>query len=798
MRIILAAALVLFAVAAQAQPIGPSSGSPATPTGNLPFTPAYIIDILDYGARCDGVTNDDAAINAALTAAAASVAYQNNDAIHIVGTADVTHQGCVFNSLNFTQFNKGTGANLRPRVEFSDFTGLCTGAGNTCLDLTGADLVHVHDVSIRGDSTPGSVPEICIQTSIVAQNASSAWHRFERVHCNNAFTFAALYNMGSEANSYPDSMFANSHTASGPIGTLGAITGGSAYTNGTYTGVALTGGSCATGATIASCALATIVVSGNAVTAVTLTYQGRDYVPADTLSAAAANIGGTGTGFSVPVSTVIPYAGVFDGQNYWRAASAFVSITAPANTWESLTLLNFSGTHFRQLGTGGGVWMGWVGGARWVNSYILSSGGVNACLDMFDNGLTKSGIAGPNLGFNGEINCEGAAPLLSMIGANATPTLYDFKFRGGVTIAAGGAFSTAVNVTAVTLQNADIDMYFVAPAANLFTSAKLWTVAGRVVVPAAVNWNAPASFSGMVCAGTFCTNPQVGPVDALANPALAISCSRLLNPRVYTGPLCQVTRSSDSAVADLYPNTIGDLDPNGYQAFCVNTTCKVNIAYRQDGSGLTCTQTTAASQPTLTLSVSQLGGRPGMVFGSGTALALLCPQDATINNIFAAGGYVSAVVYQPSNAGATAFLAWKNNGAGSPSIGWFIQVNNGGTSQVLTQGATTSNGTFLTGGLGTVTHVFDYQYSSASLSNVGTIGSNGTVVSVTPVAPVGTVTTDAAQNLIIGNKLATAGVNGYPGDLAEIVAWKTTPTAAQIEAVRRNQGAYYGLGATVN
>ena len=81
------------------------------------------------------------------------------------------------------------------------------------------------------------------------------------------------------------------------IKTLGAITGGTLYTNGTYTNVALTGG-------IGFNARATITVSGGSVTAVTLTARGTSYGIGDVLSATAASIGGTGSGFSIPVSTV--------------------------------------------------------------------------------------------------------------------------------------------------------------------------------------------------------------------------------------------------------------------------------------------------------------------------------------------------------------------------------------------------------------------------------------------------------------------------------------------------------------
>jgi hypothetical protein len=93
---------------------------------------------------------------------------------------------------------------------------------------------------------------------------------------------------------------AGSLGASVPIGALGAITAGSAYTNGTYNGVALTGGA-------GSGATANIVVSGNAVTAVTLVNAGTGYAVGNTLSATAASIGGSGSGFSIPVASATYY-----------------------------------------------------------------------------------------------------------------------------------------------------------------------------------------------------------------------------------------------------------------------------------------------------------------------------------------------------------------------------------------------------------------------------------------------------------------------------------------------------------
>lgn len=96
-----------------------------------------------------------------------------------------------------------------------------------------------------------------------------------------------LYNVELHYYYYPESIIQN------PVTTLGTITGGSGYTNGTYYNLPLTGGS-GTGA------IATIVVSGGTVTSVSLTNGGANYTVGNTLSA---SISG-GSAFTVPVTAV--------------------------------------------------------------------------------------------------------------------------------------------------------------------------------------------------------------------------------------------------------------------------------------------------------------------------------------------------------------------------------------------------------------------------------------------------------------------------------------------------------------
>lgn len=115
---------------------------------------------------------------------------------------------------------------------------------------------------------------------------------------------------------------------SGAIDSLGAHTPGSGYTNnGTYTGVALTGGS-------GSGALATIVVAGNAVSSVTVTTKGTGYKAGDILSAAAANIGTSGSGFQVAVTNVSADASAYDSlpanHSYRGVLIASIATTNPS------------------------------------------------------------------------------------------------------------------------------------------------------------------------------------------------------------------------------------------------------------------------------------------------------------------------------------------------------------------------------------------------------------------------------------------------------------------------------------
>ena len=85
-------------------------------------------------------------------------------------------------------------------------------------------------------------------------------------------------------------------------------------------------------------AVANIVVSGGAVTSVTLTNQGKQYAINDGLTAAAASLrGGVGSGLSVRVTNIGQFSMVMDGQNHWGVASPFQTVSWPADTYYTFT-----------------------------------------------------------------------------------------------------------------------------------------------------------------------------------------------------------------------------------------------------------------------------------------------------------------------------------------------------------------------------------------------------------------------------------------------------------------------------
>jgi len=96
---------------------------------------------------------------------------------------------------------------------------------------------------------------------------------------------------------YPDSIIQAQITLLGNISS-----GGTGYVSGTYYNVPFSGGT-------GTYAYGTVVVAGGIVTSVTLTSGGTGYVVGDSLTVANTYLGGSGSGFAVPVLTITSATG---------------------------------------------------------------------------------------------------------------------------------------------------------------------------------------------------------------------------------------------------------------------------------------------------------------------------------------------------------------------------------------------------------------------------------------------------------------------------------------------------------
>jgi len=175
---------------------------------------------------------------------------------------------------------------------------------------------------------------------------------------------------------------------------LGAITGGAAYVDGTYTGVPLTGGTGA-GAT------ANIVVTAGAVTEVTLIDPGAGYTAADALSASAANLGGAGAGFSIPVTTV--------------SAADVIGVTPTAADAASLTgvqgvaQVDVSTTESLLINGQGGSDVLTVNGTANADQFTHTPGGARDAGSVTVDNATETllGLDYVNLGLGGSVQFDG-------------------------------------------------------------------------------------------------------------------------------------------------------------------------------------------------------------------------------------------------------------------------------------------------------------------------------------------------------------------------------------------------------
>jgi hypothetical protein len=275
--------------------------------------------------------------------------------------------------------------------------------------------------------------------------------------------------------------------------------------------------------------------------------------------------------------------------------------------------------------------------------------------------------------------------------------------------------------------------------------------------------------------------PTLGLID---KAALAYSL-RLLSIN-YTGPCVDIRRSSDNAVKTF--GFVGNnLDTAGISSFVGGGTGFVAKLYDQTNRGNHAVQVTTALQPQLNLSVAALNNRPGMQFGNASAVCQVTVANAVYNNVFANGGWWNLVANWTGTVTALDFLmakaqpAFRMNSTGSGNIGFAFTIQ-----ATTTAGQWSSAASVVPGA-----HIFDVAYNSSSLSNLPTISIDGSALSFTvSIQPVGTINSDSANSVIIGNNSGGGGgTRGWPGNIGEILIYASQPPPAPIRA---NQKAYWG------
>jgi hypothetical protein len=194
---------------------------------------------------------------------------------------------------------------------------------------------------------------------------------------------AALYDPTASTITKP-SINSLSSTAPRRIASLGTITGGTGYTNGTYNNVAMT---LASGSAASTYPTATIVVSGGKVTSVTITgsgnAQGTGVDLSTVLTAPSASIGGTGSGFSIPVATLSDTPILLNSKT-----SATVLKNSGDAGFSNATLYRFNGP-LNACPTD--VGQSFIGGVGMYNVYyaegstLATSGTLPRAVDIYDS-----------------------------------------------------------------------------------------------------------------------------------------------------------------------------------------------------------------------------------------------------------------------------------------------------------------------------------------------------------------------------------------------------------------------------
>lgn len=159
----------------------------------------YVINVMNFGAKCDNSTDDSSAINSALAAAKAIGFGQS--ATQPVKIQFPPNKKClILNTLNFTGNPGNNTGFLYPGIVVENAYILCATNGTPCIDASGSSAIQWKTITIVGNNT--STPNIGIQLARLTPTGQAAGHTFNGLTMAGFFTFAAVYNLASEVTKF--------------------------------------------------------------------------------------------------------------------------------------------------------------------------------------------------------------------------------------------------------------------------------------------------------------------------------------------------------------------------------------------------------------------------------------------------------------------------------------------------------------------------------------------------------------------------------------------------------------------
>lgn len=171
------------------------------------------------------------------------------------------------------------------------------------------------------------------------------------------------------------------------------------------------------------------------------------------------------------------YSYVGDGYNHWNITSAFVTQTAPVDTFQSFNKTTvLEGVFLETSGAGGSaMWLGGGRGHRYLGTYLVTNN--NLCGVLFEETTVANSLYL-------DVHCESAGTFTTGLqvqtsagtGQITTPTISSFTYINNAENANTSVLGLASPVTAVTLINPAIQIDQYNNAATMFDTPANWNI----------------------------------------------------------------------------------------------------------------------------------------------------------------------------------------------------------------------------------------------------------------------------------------------------------------------------------